>query len=194
MWCETAYARDGSASATKIIAGKGNIAPKLELSNSSKKPLGNIKATDRDEKSVTIDSNSAQNATESNAERNAEAGIDIITELSKYRVKNKDKVVLATLNINSIRNKFSSLLKIISNNIDVLVIQETKIDASFPDGQFLIPGYRKPYRRDRNCHVGGILVYVKDDIPSKEVNTVEIDGKIFFEWTKTFCFENNEKK
>ena len=92
-------------------------------------------------------------------------------------MKNKDKVVLATLNINSIRNKFSSLLEIISNNIDVLVIQETKIDASFPDGQFLIPGYRKPYRRDRNCHGGGILVYVRDDIPSKVVNTVEIDGK-----------------
>ena len=72
-----------------------------------------------------------QNATESNDERNIEAEVDIITELSKYRVKNKDKVVLATLNINSIRNKFSSLLEIISNNIDVLVIQETKIDASF---------------------------------------------------------------
>ena len=70
MWCETAYARDGSASATKIIAGKGNIAPKLELSNSSEKPLGNIEATDRNEKSVIIESNSAQNATESNDERN----------------------------------------------------------------------------------------------------------------------------
>ena len=69
-WCETAYARDSSASATKIIAGKGNIAPKLEFSNSSEKPLGNIEATDRNEKSVIIESNSAQNATESNDEKN----------------------------------------------------------------------------------------------------------------------------
>ena len=118
-----------------------HIAQKLELSNSSKKPLGNIKATDRNEKSVIINSNSEQNVIESNDERNVEAEVDIITEVSKCRVKNKDKVVLATLNINSIRNKFSSLLEIISNNIDVLVIQETKLDASFPDGQILIPAY-----------------------------------------------------
>ena len=66
------------------------------------------------------------NVTGSNDDRNVEAKVDIITELFKYRVKNKNKVVLATHNINSIRNKFSSLLEIISNNIDVLVIQETK--------------------------------------------------------------------
>ena len=81
-----------------------------------------------------------------------------------------NKIVLATLNINSIRNKFSSLAEIVSNNTDILVIQETKLDATFPEGQFLIPGFKKPFRRDRDKHGGGILIYVRNDIPSREVN------------------------
>ena len=58
----------------------------------------------------------------------------------------------------------------------MLVVQETKIDNSFPEAQFQIPGYTKAYRKDRNIHGGGILVYVRDNIPSKEVNTFEIEG------------------
>ena len=111
--------------------------------------------------------------TKSNNEENAEA-VNISIELSKYRVKNKDKIILGTLNINSIRNTFSSLAEIVSNNIDILVIQETKLDATFPEGQFLIPGFKKPFRRDRDKHGGGILIYVRNDIPSREVKTFNI--------------------
>ena len=105
-----------------------------------------------------------------------ETGSDIAIELTKYRANNMNKIVLATLNINSIRNKFSSLAEIVSNNIDVLVIQETKLDATFPEGQFLIPGFKKPFRRDRDKHGGGILIYVRNDIPSREVKTFNIEG------------------
>ena len=48
-----------------------------------------------------------------------------------------------------------SLVEIVSNNIDVLVIQETKWDATFQEGQFLILGFKKPFRRDRDKHGGG---------------------------------------
>ena len=47
------------------------------------------------------------------------------------------------------------------------MISETKIDASFPIGQFLSNGYSTPFRLDRNVHGGGILLYVREDIPSK---------------------------
>ena len=33
--------------------------------------------------------------------------------------------------------------------------------------QFLLDGYTAPYRSDRNSIGGGILVYVREDIPSK---------------------------
>ena len=84
----------------------------------------------------------------------------------------------ATLNLNSLPNKFSSLAEIISNNIDILVIEETKIDESFPEGQFLIPGYKKPYRKDRNRNGGGIIVYVREDIPSRKLDQFKLDDDI----------------
>ena len=46
------------------------------------------------------------------------------------------------------------------------MISETKIDNSFPTMQFHIEGYCI-YRLDRNKYGGGILVYVREDIPSK---------------------------
>ena len=46
--------------------------------------------------------------------------------IKKYRLKNTNKVFLAHLNINSTRNKFTCLKELISANIDVLIIEETK--------------------------------------------------------------------
>ena len=64
--------------------------------------------------------------------------------------------------------KFEQLKLIIGNYLDILVIQETKLDPSFSDEQFMISGYTKPYRLDRNRNGGGIIKYVREDIPSKE--------------------------
>ena len=47
------------------------------------------------------------------------------------------------------------------------MISETKIDASFPKGEFLLNGYSTLFRLDRNAYGGGILLYVRQDIPSK---------------------------
>ena len=47
------------------------------------------------------------------------------------------------------------------------MISETEIDASFPIGQFLLHGYSTSFRLDRNAHGGGILLYVREDIPSQ---------------------------
>ena len=49
------------------------------------------------------------------------------------------------------------------------MISETKLDNSFPKSEFLLPGYTEPYRIDRNCHGGGIFLYIRCDIPSKEI-------------------------
>ena len=86
--------------------------------------------------------------------------------LRKMRVKHVDRVIIGTLNINAVASKFEQLKEVIGNYLDILVIQETKLDSSFPEGQFLITGYKTPYRLDRNRHGGGIMVYVREDIPS----------------------------
>ena len=64
--------------------------------------------------------------------------------LKKIRVKNVNRVIIGTLNINSLATKFEQLREIIGTNLDILTIQETKLDASFPSGQFFIDGYSEP--------------------------------------------------
>ena len=58
------------------------------------------------------------------------------------------------------------------------MISETKIDDSFPLGNFLIGGFSKPYRLDRDSLDVGILLYVREDIPTNlfEVETKPIEG------------------
>ena len=69
---------------------------------------------------------------------------------------------------------------IIGTYLDILVIEETKLDPSFPDDQFFIDGYKSPYRLDRNRSGGGLIIYVREDIPSKLLNkhnfTANIEG------------------
>ena len=54
----------------------------------------------------------------------------------------------------------------VHGNIDILILTETKLDVTFPEKQFIIPGYKKPYRKDRNGNGGGVMIYVREDIPS----------------------------
>ena len=54
------------------------------------------------------------------------------------------KLVIAHININSLRNKFELLTEKIKENVDMLLISETKIDENFPDSQFKIDGFSNP--------------------------------------------------
>ena len=81
--------------------------------------------------------------------------------------KNLNKLIIAHLNVNSLRNKLEFLKEQIQDNIDILMISETKIDASFPIGQFLLNVYSTSFRLDCNTHGGGIVFNVWEDISSK---------------------------
>ena len=46
---------------------------------------------------------------------------------------------------------------------------ETKLDNSFKTDQFLFEGFKPPFRYDRQKKGGGILVYVREGVPAKEL-------------------------
>ena len=56
-------------------------------------------------------------------------------------------------------------MDIIKNNIDILMISETKLHLSFP--KFQLCGYPESYRFDGNGNCGRILLFIREDIPSK---------------------------
>ena len=62
------------------------------------------------------------------------------------------------------------LEEIIKDKIDIFLISETKLDSSFPSGQFIIKGYRTLFRLDRNQNGGGLLLYVREDTLCKILN------------------------
>ena len=88
-------------------------------------------------------------------------------ELKELRLINKNRIIIGHLNINSVRNKFEELKLITAKNLDIILISETKLDASFPSKQFLIDGFSPPYRMDRTNKGGGLICFIKENIPSK---------------------------
>ena len=76
--------------------------------------------------------------------------ISIVHCLKKKHIQN---VAIGYLNINSLRNKFDNSMGLIGNAIDVHIFAETKLDSSFPKGQFKIPGYKQPNRFDMSSNV-----------------------------------------
>ena len=97
-----------------------------------------------------------------NSDVSESADVNAFDALKEIRVKNVGKIVIWTLNINSLAPKFDQLSEIIGKNLDILTIQETKLDSSFPSQQLALAGFSEPYRLDRNREGGGVLVVVKE--------------------------------
>ena len=55
--------------------------------------------------------------------------------------KNPNRIIIAHLNINSIRNKFEMLKEVLGNKIVILLKSETKLEDTFPLNQFIIEGF-----------------------------------------------------
>ena len=99
--------------------------------------------------------------------------------IQKLRVNNPLRIIAGQLNISSIRNKFDALCSIFKQKIDILLVFETKIDYTFPSAQFCVEGYSTPDRLDRTCKGGGLLLYVRDDISSKQIKLKFIENETF---------------
>ena len=87
---------------------------------------------------------------------------------------------MAHLNMNSLRNKLEFPISLIKGNIDVLMISEAKLDESFPTSQFMINGFSPSFRLDRNDEAGGIILYIREDIPSSLISTESSQVEGFF--------------
>ena len=67
-----------------------------------------------------------------------------LDSLRKLRLRNVNKVIIGDININSLPAKFDQVKEVILKNVDILVITETKLDDTFPLGQFNVEGFTMP--------------------------------------------------
>ena len=94
---------------------------------------------------------------------------DAKQKLGGIRKTNINKLVFGQLNIKSLKNKFDMLSEMIKGFVDVFMISKAKLGDSFSGGQFFIEGYHTSFRFDRNGTVGGILLHIHKDIPTKAI-------------------------
>ena len=111
-------------------------------------------------------SNTAQENEESGTSGNIQEE-NSLDDLHKLRLRNVNKVIAGNINIISLPAKFDQVKEVILKNVDNLVVTETKLDETFPLGQFYVEGFTMPYRLDRNRNGEGVIIYTREDIPSK---------------------------
>ena len=100
---------------------------------------------------------------------------------------NMNRIILVHLNINFLRKKFEILQEQINGNVDILLISQRKLVNSFPNGEILVKGSSAPYRLDRDPQGGGIMLFIRGDIPS---NLLAVEEFL----TEGFYFEINLRK
>ena len=115
-----------------------------------------------------IDKGSPENSFE-NKDSNLKNKQDLNPQsvVKNLRLKNVNKTIIGQRNINSTSSKFNQLKELVLKHVDILVIWETKLDETFPSSQSRMDGFSFPYRLDRNRNGGGVMIFVKENIPSK---------------------------
>ena len=107
----------------------------------------------------------------------------VFDRLRQLRNISKHRPIIGYLNVNSIRYKFHELREIFDDKlVDIFTIAETKIDSSFNSNLFSADGYKLD-RRDRNAHGGGIMTFIRSDLPVRRRPDLECNS------VETLCFE-----
>ena len=100
---------------------------------------------------------SSNNMNESFLSESSDTLNDDLIGLSKQRLTYPKNLIIGHLNINSVRNKFSSLQQTVLSKTDILLLSETKVDDSFPNSI------------TKNGE--GLLLYVNENLPCKIINS-----------------------
>jgi len=95
----------------------------------------------------------------------------LFKEVHDIRVKFANHVIVSHLNVNSVGSKISEIRELQRRcQLDVLVLSETKLDASYKQEIIDINGYYC-VRQDKRANSGGLLTYISKDIPFSIGNT-----------------------
>ena len=92
---------------------------------------------------------------------------DCLSVLKKAMIENISIIIVGNININFLPNKIDDLKTFVTGMLDISIVTETKLDNTFRVSRFHIDRYYKPYRLDRNTNRRGIIICVREEIPSR---------------------------
>ena len=98
-------------------------------------------------------------------------------DLVKLRKDYENNPIIGYFNINHLASKIDYLKETCSKSpIDILCVDETKLDFSHPDVQFEIPGYQyPPFRKDSNKNGGSKVVFTRDSLITERLKAFQGD-------------------
>ena len=104
--------------------------------------------------------------TDQSEKKSIDTTASFLNKIKEIQIGNANKVIIGNLNINTIRNKLEQVKETVLKYIDVLVVTEIKLDETFLESLFLMDGFSKLYKLDRNKNGGGIMTFIRDTISS----------------------------
>ena len=133
---------------------------------------------DTDFKNVNIINSNKNSTDQGESENKDEISNSLNNNISNLINLRKDfskNPILSYLKNNVFGGKFDKLGELcFKTEVDILCVAETKIDPSYPDSQFHIDGYQfPPFRKDKNKHGRGKIVYVRNGIIAKTIKRFE---------------------
>ena len=87
------------------------------------------------EETTNVESKSKNDSGIQGESQKCEKSTDFLFNMRKHH---SNKIIMAHMNINSLRNKFDMLTNSVSECIDILMISETKLDDTFPHALYHI--------------------------------------------------------
>ena len=73
-------------------------------------------------------------------------------------------LTISTVNVNGLRGKLPALTATAAaHKIDIIAVQESKVDSSILSASLHIPGY-EIFRKDRTLHGGGVVIYARQEL------------------------------
>ena len=101
-----------------------------------------------------------------NCRSTSDVDLDCISRFTEIRSQNVN-IIIGILNINSTTFKFDELRLLVTDTFGILIIIGTKLDETFLLSQFHKDAFSRPYRLDRNRNECGVIIYIREDVPSK---------------------------
>ena len=106
----------------------------------------------------------------------------LMTTLKDTKVNNPKSLILAQVNINSLKKENKSPLSYFKDILqrqflDILCVSESKLDESVTTSETDCEPDFKCYRKDRSSLSGGLCVWIRSDIPQQRQTYLEFDSK-----------------
>ena len=100
----------------------------------------------------------------------------LIEYLKKTRIRFCKNVILTHINVNSLSKCREYVLEIlISGYVDVFCVTESKLCDIYKDSEYNVNGY-KMHRNDKTTNSGGMVVWLRADIPHKRRMDIEFSS------------------